>query len=342
MAIRTATRATGTVYIAYFKYQGRQNQKTWATKREARAWEAEEKKRLKALAGMAQNMLYSQACEAYLEDCEARMTPGTFAEKQRHLREFAVFMRRDVPAESVQALHVRQFLLKIKEKHGNKSANRRLRTLKALWNWHKERLPHNPWRGIPSFAEEEYVKYVPSAEDVSKVLEVAKPWQREILDVLLHTGARISEVLKLRWADVSEQALQLWTQKRKNGSKERRVVPLDATLKSVLAEVRERTGEREHVFLNPLTDAPFTIRQPVIRYMLQRLCAKAEVEAFGFHALRHYFAMRLMKSQKTGLTDIQMLLGHQRATTTDTYLRSMSPQLDYLADIIEEAIQAKP
>ncbi len=219
MAIRIATRATGTVYRAYFKHQGRQYQKSLRTKAEAKTWEVEEKKRLKALPNTPQSMPFSLACEIYLEDCEARMTPGTFAEKRCHLRELAAYIKKDDAMENVTLATARQFLLKIKATHGNKAANRRLRTLKALWNWHKDRLPHNPWKGLVSFSEEEYVKYVPSPEDIGKVLEVAEPWQRDMLEVLLHSGARISEALNLRWEDVSERTMQLWTQKRKNGSR---------------------------------------------------------------------------------------------------------------------------
>ena len=54
-----------------------------------------------------------------------------------------------------------------------------------------------------------------------------------------------------------------------------------------------------------------------MKYMLGRLCKEAEVCPFGFYAIRHFFAVSLMKSQQTDLTDIQRLLRHQRATTTD-------------------------
>ena len=40
--------------------------------------------------------------------------------------------------------------------------------------------------------------------------------------------------------------------------------------------------------------------------------------------------------------DIQLLLGHQRATTTDIYLRSLEPQIGHLAEIIENAVKGKP
>lgn len=82
------------------------------------------------------------------------------------------------------------------------------------------------------------------------------------------------------------------------------------------------------------------MRQPSMKLMLKRLCEKAGVAPFGFHAIRHYFAVSLVKSQKADITDIQQLLGHQRPTTTDIYLRSVAPNLDRLAGVIEGAVQS--
>ncbi|WP_414649503.1 tyrosine-type recombinase/integrase [Desulfovibrio sp.] len=82
------------------------------------------------------------------------------------------------------------------------------------------------------------------------------------------------------------------------------------------------------------------MRQPSMKLMMKRLCEKAGVTPFGFHAIRHYFAVCLVKSQKADITDIQQLLGHQRPTTTDIYLRSVAPNLDRLAGVIEGAVQS--
>ena len=92
------------------------------------------------------------------------------------------------------------------------------------------------------------------------------------------------------------------------------------------------------VFINPVTQAPYSMRQPSMKLMLKRLCEKAGVTPFGFHAIRHYFAVSLVKSQKADITDIQQLLGHQRPTTTDGYLRSVAPNLDRLAGVIEGVV----
>ena len=80
------------------------------------------------------------------------------------------------------------------------------------------------------------------------------------------------------------------------------------------------------------------MRQPSMKLMLKRLCWKAGVTPFGSHAIRHYFAVSLVKSQKADITDIQQLLGHQRPSTTDIYRRSVAPNLGRLAGVIEGVV----
>ena len=61
------------------------------------------------------------------------------------------------------------------------------------------------------------------------------------------------------------------------------------------------TGNLGFVFMNPVTQAPYSMRQPSMKLMLKRLCEKAGVTPFGFHAIRHYFAVSLVKSQKADI-----------------------------------------
>ena len=54
--------------------------------------------------------------------------------------------------------------------------------------------------------------------------------------------------------------------------------------------------------------------------LMPRLCRKAGVKPFGFHALRHKAAAITFIAG--GLAVAQTLMGHSRATTTDIYVRS--------------------
>lgn len=78
--------------------------------------------------------------------------------------------------------------------------------------------------------------------------------------------------------------------------------------------------------------------QPSMKLMLKRLCEQAGVTPFGFRAIRHSFAVSLIKSRQADIPDMQQRLGHRRPTTTDAYLRSIAPNRGRLAGVIEGAV----
>ena len=344
MAVKKMQTRSGQRFLAYFKFQGRQINKRFTRKADALAWVEEEKSRLRQAAGQPCVLMFSSLSDAYLSDCEARMQPNSVRERFCHLKELAATLGTDVPARDIIPTFAKTCIAAMQAKHGNKGANRRLRVYKACWNWHREALPENPWRAVQPYPEDEHVKYVPPPDDVDKVLGEAQPWERRILLFLLATGARSGELFNLTWEDVNFErcTVQLWTRKRKGGSRQARLLPLSPTLRGILTELAaERPEGAAHVFINPQTGGPFHKLQPSVRYMLKRLCKAAEVKEFGFHALRHFVASRLMDSQRANIVEIQQLLGHQRTTTTDIYLKSLSSAIGHLAAVIEEVVLPK-
>ena len=340
MAIRDY-KGPGGKYRAYFKIQGKLFSKVVNTIAEGKKWEAAKKEELERAATQTPSLMCSQAFKEYLADCNARMLKGTVDEKVRHFREFAVFLGRDVPMDMLDEQQARAFIASVQLKAGNKSANRRLRNLKACWNWHRASLPYNVWNAVQPYPEDEFNKYIPEPGHVNAVLQKAVAWEKRILRFLLLTGARSGELFNLRWDDVNfeRNTLILWTRKRKGGSRQGRILPLSPQLRVILDELEaERDLNSPYVFINPQTGDQYYRQLPSIKNMLKRLCKAAEVKQFSFHALRHYVALRLMESGKASLLDIQQLLGHQRATTTDVYLKSLSSGIAHLADVIEEAV----
>jgi len=167
-------------------------------------------------------------------------------------------------------------------------------------------------------------KYIPPKEDIQKVLEKSK--QKDYLSVIINTLARVNEINKLKWEDVFDDYVILRTRKAKNSDLTERKVPMNATLKAIFERI-PRNGE--YVFCNKKGK----------RYLrriklLKAACTKAKVKPFGYHALRHYGASKLADSG-VSITDIQLILGHQRATTTDIYLQSISPSLRKAMDKID-------
>ena len=79
------------------------------------------------------------------------------------------------------------------------------------------------------------------------------------------------------------------------------------------------------------------------KYMMERLCEAASTEGktikpFTFYAFRHFVATRLRDSGKASKFEIQHILGHARSDTTDTYLRSLAPDVKEAISVLDDII----
>jgi integrase len=252
-------------------------------------------------------------CERRLEDLELRRTHHYFYETRKLFEKLVVLWGAE---KRITRDIVIGYLNGIAKKTPH-TANKELRNIKSLFNFGIKRgwITENPANGIDNFPVSNKPRYIPPLEDLLKVLAIAKPIDRAYLVIVWHTLARIREVNRLKWEDVFGDYLILRTRKSKNSDLKERKIPLTRTAKQVLDEL-PRLGE--YVFPNPRTKTLYDYRKK----FLGTLCRKAGVRVFTFHCLRHLGASTLDK-EGVALTDIQKILGHERATTTDIYLRSI-------------------
>jgi integrase len=304
----------------FWKNGVRQRESGFNTKQEAKAAEAEARKRLKKM-----NSDFISLCESRLRDVKERRTEKYFNENKALIEKLTLewASKKEITRKDVEDY------LAARAKKSHTLANRELRMIKALFEHGLERemLSDNPAGRIKFYSVSKSKKYIPPREDIQKVLEAATPRQRQYLLAIIHTLARVNEINKLKWEDVHEDYLILRTRKSKNSDLTERKIPLNETLKEILDSL-PRAGE--YVFCYKATKKPYGYR----RKMILRACKKAKVREFTFHALRHYGASRLANSG-VPIPDIQALLGHQRSTTTDIYLQSISPNLRKAMDNLD-------
>ncbi len=263
------------------------------------------------------NTDFIKLCESRLEEVKARRSNGHFERNQLLIQ---TLVRRWATKKTVLREDVDEFLNEI-AKISRHKANRYLALIKALYNHGIERqwFDYNPTKGIKPFGIERKQKYIPPIEDIREVLSHADTLERCYLMTLIYTMARMREINRLKWEDVSETYMILRTRKAKNSDVSERKIPLTPSMKQILDSLPR---ESEYVFTNPRTKGRFDNRIKLIR----SLCRKAKVKPFTFHNLRHWGASKLA-NENVPLTDIQKLLGHTRPTTTDTYLQSLNPAL---------------
>lgn len=137
-----------------------------------------------------------------------------------------------------------------------------------------------------------------------------------IVELLLQTGMRISELASLQMEDVDLDRGILSIQAQ--NSREERKVPLNKAAKKALMDylkVRPRTKEKT-VFLTK-TCRPFLVRN--IRTAIDRYFRLAGIKDAKVNDLRHTFIVEQLKAG-TPLVYVSQLVGHKRITTTEKYL----------------------
>ena len=252
---------------------------------------------------------------------------------------------KDLTIEQKEFLKEFSFLVKRRGSDGNKVANRDLKEFKALFTWANAQtiIQHNPVINLTPYPEEENLRYIPPVEDINRVILVATDFELDFIQTIYHTLGRLSEILRLGWPDINfeKRTVKLRTRKRKGGQIQSDLVPMSETLFRCL---KKRWDDRDkpspYVFAKP-DGGVYTKDDKFIREMMEILCKKAGVKKFGFHAIRHHVAMILEDSGKATLREIQKMLRHQRPTTTDNYLKGLSPEMKRVAGILDQPKKSK-
>jgi site-specific recombinase XerD len=141
-----------------------------------------------------------------------------------------------------------------------------------------------------------------------------------IVELLLQTGMRISELANLKIGDIDLTGNQITI--RAYESHPERVIPLNQPVKESLArymETRPKSGNT-FVFITKTGNA-FLIRN--IRSNLDRYFHIAGIENAKVNDLRHTFIAQQLTSGSP-LVYISKLVGHKRLSTTEKYLEFIS------------------
>lgn len=299
--------------------------------------------------------------ESYLDIAQSRFVEKTYKEKQSAFKRLFEF-EGVVPEMNIADLMVskisntslaHQFLeAQFRNRSGN-AANKDRKNLSSAWEWGKKHLDDfprdlpNPFYRVERFPERSHGRYVPPEKDFWKVYDLAKGQDKVMLLTAFHLGARRGEMFRLKLADLDfeHSTVRLWTCKRKGGNLEYDFLPMTQALSTALKEwcdfrFAKPYIDEEHVFVC-LDEEGFCLQyygQPyrVRVHFMNRICKKAGVKSFGFHAIRHLSATVLYHNGKS-LYYLQRFLRHKNPTTTQRYLQKLG--LEPLRDGLEEGFK---
>lgn len=162
----------------------------------------------------------------------------------------------------------------------------------------------NPCVGLKPFPIDKKPKYIPTNQEIEKVLLACREDEQLLLLFVMETGCRINEALNFSDKDISEDQIILYTRKSKNVNLTFRKVPLPDCIKGISFEGRL-----------------FKTWSLYPRFLDKRQ-RKLKMNSWGFHSFRHRYASRLSK-QGRPLFEIMVLLGHNNLSTTQHYLQML-------------------
>jgi len=125
-----------------------------------------------------------------------------------------------------------------------------------------------------------------------------------LIETALNTGARASELLNLKWADLDDHECTVFIKGLK-GSNDREI-PLKKSIYNNLKKLKNPTDKPEHRI--------FKISYP----RLVQIWNEYKPVHKKFHSLRHTFALNLYKKTRD-LRLVQVALGHRNIENTIVY-----------------------
>ena len=221
------------------------------------------------------------------------------------------------------------------------AANRTLGILSAMFSaaelWGLRPQGSNPCRYVKRFRERKRERFLSDAEyrRLGAVLREAESTGTEsatavaAIRLLMLTGCRLSEIMNLRWEDVSLPAGELRLRDSKTGAKR---VHLGGPAVAVLRGMERKDG-------NPWVIAgrrPGT-RIASLHFPWARIRRRAGLDDVRLHDLRHSFASGGLLVGE-GLPMIGKLLGHSHVQTTARYAHLADDPVKAAADRIASRI----
>ena len=223
--------------------------------------------------------------------------------------------------------------------HHSKTApggsNLELRILRQILNYAIDRghVTTNPTRGIRPNRRPAQTRFL-SREEIGRLHRVLDEYaemghrqQADIVRLLLLTGCRKSEIIKLRWAEFDGDTLALAD--TKTGP---RRVYLSACARRIVES--QPSSDSPFVFPSPFDPARPRSRDLALWYRVRR---NAGIEDCRLHDLRHTHASQAAMNG-VPLPIISRLLGHSNARMTMRYAHLGDREIQSAAERIGEAM----
>jgi len=193
-------------------------------------------------------------------------------------------------------------------------ANRCLTVLRIVFNYALEMqlIERNPAVGVDRLKEPERERLL-THDEIARIKTNAAPRLAILIDLMYLTGQRVNDVLRIRYADLTDEGIQFKQQK----TGKRLLVTWSPELRAVVKRAHALCGNvRALTLLHGRTGKAPDYSTTKLQW--SEACAKAGVEDAQLRDIR---AMSLTNAEEQGFNPTH-LAGHSSEAMTKRYLRS--------------------
>jgi integrase len=266
---------------------------------------------------------FSEVAERFLKYQKARLTLKAYDREAGIVRNHLIphFNR---PVAGIRRQDIQRYVTDRSSEVSGYSVQKELNVLKHLLRlaveW--EILPLNPAQGVKSpKVPAGRVRYL-QPKELQTLLMACPDWLRPIVALLVCTGTRRGEILKLRWVDVDLSNNRLLLPHTKNG--EGRIVYLNQSAMVVFGSIEQSPAANQLDLIFP------DVTPENVSVSFSRVCRSLGIENFRLHDLRHTAASWLRMSG-ADIHTVSQLLGHKDLRMAARY-QHLSPE--FLAEAV--------
>lgn len=241
----------------------------------------------------------------------------TIRQYMRSIRKLSDAIQR--PFTEMGAYDVRFFLATEKDRGvSNVTLENTRLYLSAFFQWmtNEEIIPKNPVAKLKPIKCPKEIKKPFSEVEIDALRGACNSLrERALIEILLSTGARVSELVSMEVKDINQSTLTVHIVHGKGG-KGRMTYTTAVAMKHLLAYLNDRSGNCQALFCN-YKNGPLGVTG--IQYILAEIGKRSGVENVHLHRFRRTFATGLAR-RGMEIQEIQKLLGHVNINTTMRYV----------------------
>lgn len=213
--------------------------------------------------------------------------------------------------------------------------NHALDVLNSFFSWAKEEgiIQSDPVKGMKRVPEQRKAPRWLNRKDLGALVRAVQkygtPRDRALVFLLIHTGLRVSEACSLKVAEIIIRERSGVVIVRRGKGEKWREVPLNVTVRKVLAEYLNVFPGGEWLFVSRKKNK-LSVR--AAERIVEKYARLADLEVVTPHVLRHTFCKMLVDAGES-LDKVAALAGHSNLNTTAKYTK---PSLQDLEHVVEK------